>query len=52
LSRCAKWKVLRAVESPLLGYNNLQGGLEELDCIVPQGRQRNGRFSRERIKGE
>ena len=40
-----------AVESPLLGYNDLLGGFEELDCIVPQGRQRNGRFSRERIKG-
>jgi hypothetical protein len=51
LSRCAKCKVLRAVESPLLGYNDLLGGFEELDCIVPQGRQRNGGFSRERIRG-
>jgi hypothetical protein len=38
LSRCAKCKVLRAVESPLLGYNDLLGGFEELDCIVNQGR--------------
>ena len=46
-NRCAKCKVLRAVESSLLGYNDLLGGFEELDCIVPQGRQRNGGFSRE-----
>jgi hypothetical protein len=46
LSRCAKCKVLRTVESPLLGYKDLLGGYEELDCIVPQGRQRNrGLFS-------
>jgi hypothetical protein len=40
-----------AVESPLLGYNDLLGGFEELDCIVPQGRQRNRGFSREKIRG-
>jgi hypothetical protein len=51
LSRCAKCKVLRAVESPLRGYNDLLGGFEELDCIVPQGRQRNGGLSRVRISG-
>jgi hypothetical protein len=27
------------------------GGFEELDCIVPQGRQRNGGLSRVRIRG-
>jgi hypothetical protein len=41
----------RAVESPLLGHNDLLGGFEELDCIVPQGRQRNRGFSREKIRG-
>jgi hypothetical protein len=44
-------KVLLAVECPFLGYNDLLRGFEELDCIVPQSRQRNSRFSRERIKG-
>ena len=51
LGHCPMCKALRAVEGLLLGYKGIQGGLEELDCIVPQGRQRNGRFSRERIKG-
>ena len=44
-------KVLRAVEPPLLGYNDLQEGFEELYCIVNQGRQRNREFSREKIRG-
>jgi hypothetical protein len=40
-------KVLRAVESPLRGYNDLQDGFEELWNIEDQGRQRNlGLFSR------
>jgi hypothetical protein len=30
LSRCSMCKVQRAVESPLRGYNDLQGGFEEL----------------------
>jgi hypothetical protein len=51
LGRCTKCKVLRAVESPLLGYNDLLGGFEELDCIVPRDRKRNGGFWRERIRG-
>ena len=51
LSHCLICKVLRAVESPLRGYNDLLGGFEELDCIVPQGRLRNGGFSREKIRG-
>jgi hypothetical protein len=33
LIRCAMCKVLRAVESPLRGYNDLQGGFEELWSI-------------------
>jgi hypothetical protein len=44
-------KALRAVEGLLLGYKGIQGGLEELDCIVNQGRQRNGRFSSDEIRG-
>jgi hypothetical protein len=44
-------KLLRAVESPLRAYNDLLGGFEELYCIVPQGRQRNRGFSREKIRG-
>jgi hypothetical protein len=51
LNRCPMCKLLRAVESPLRAYNDLLGGFEELDCIVPQGRQRNGGFSREKIRG-
>jgi hypothetical protein len=34
-------KVHRAVESPLRGYNDLQGGFEELWSIVAWGRERN-----------
>src|SRR5215208_2803527 len=34
-------KVLWAVESPLRGYNDLQGGFEELWSIVVWGRERN-----------
>jgi hypothetical protein len=33
------------------GHNDLLGGFEELECIVPQGRQRNHGFSREKIRG-
>jgi hypothetical protein len=44
-------QVLWAVESPLRGYNDLNGGFEELDCIVDQGRQRYGGFSREKVRG-
>jgi hypothetical protein len=51
LSRCPMCKVLRAVESPLLGHNDLQGDFEELCCIVSQGRQRNRGFSREKFRG-
>src|SRR5919107_1768339 len=51
LNRCAMCKVLLVVECPLLAYNNVLGGFEELYCIVDQGRQRNGGFSRERIRG-
>jgi len=36
--RCPKCKVPWAVESPLSGYDNLQGGFEELYYIVNQGR--------------
>jgi hypothetical protein len=43
-------KVPWAVERPLRGYNNVLGGLEELYCIVNQGRQRNQGFSREKIR--
>jgi hypothetical protein len=50
-NRCAKCKVLWAVECPLLAYNNVLGGFEELYCIVNQGQQRNRGFSRERIRG-
>jgi hypothetical protein len=34
-------KILRAVESPLRRYNDLQGGFEELERIMVWGRQRN-----------
>jgi hypothetical protein len=44
-------KILRAVESPLLGYNDLQGGFEELQGIVAQGQERNRGFSREKFRG-
>jgi hypothetical protein len=44
-------KVLRAVECPLLGYNDLEEGFEGLYCIVNQGRQRNRGFSRDKIRG-
>jgi hypothetical protein len=50
-NRCPMCKLLRAVESPLRAYNDLLGGFEELDCIVPQGRQRNRGFSSEKISG-
>jgi hypothetical protein len=30
-------QVLRAVESPLRGYKDLQGGLEELERIMVRG---------------
>jgi hypothetical protein len=39
-------KVLRAVESPLCGYNDLQGGFEELWSIVAQGQEKNRRSLR------
>jgi hypothetical protein len=51
LNRCPMCKVLRAVECPLLGYNDLQAGFEELWSIVSQGRQKNREFSREKIRG-
>jgi hypothetical protein len=38
-------KVLRAVESPLRGYNDLQDGFEELWSIVAPGQERNKRLS-------
>ena len=43
--------VLRVVEGSLRGYNDLKGGSEELERIMVRGRQRNGGFSRERIRG-
>jgi hypothetical protein len=42
---------LRAVECSFVGFNDLQGDFEELQDRVAQGRQRNGGFSRERIRG-
>jgi hypothetical protein len=51
VDRCPKCKVPWAVESPLSGYNNLQGGFEELYYIVNQDRQRNSGFSRDKIRG-
>ena len=44
-------KVLRAVECPLLAYNDLQEGFEKLYCIVNQGRQRNRGFQGDKIRG-
>ena len=39
------------MEGPLLGYNNVLGGLEELYCIVTQGRQRNRGFFSGMLRG-
>jgi hypothetical protein len=51
LSRCLMCKVLRAVESPLRGYNDLQDGFEELWSIVAPGQERNKRLSCVYVRG-
>jgi hypothetical protein len=51
LSRCLLCNVLRAVESPLRGYNDVQGGFEGLWNILAWGRQRNRQFFSAMIRG-
>ena len=51
LSRCLLSYVPWVVEGLFVGYKDVQGGFEELWNILTGGRQRNGGFSREKIRG-